>query len=90
MIRGWYLTLERVVTPLRVPNAVAATFAKVSLDQLGFAPIFNVFLISVIGLSQVTRNISPRSITQCAEIGKIFLFSLPGKASRAPFIPSEF
>ena len=54
MIRGWYLTLERVVTPLRVPNAFAATLAKVSLDQLAFAPIFNVVLISIIGLSQVT------------------------------------
>jgi len=52
VVRGWYLTLERVVTPLRVPNAVAATFAKVSLDQLAFAPIFNVVLISIIGLSQ--------------------------------------
>ena len=46
--------MERVVTPLRVPNAVAATFAKVSLDQLVFAPLFNVVLISIIGLSQVT------------------------------------
>jgi len=52
VIRGWYLSLERVVTPLRVPNAFAATLAKVSLDQLAFAPIFNVVLISIIGLSQ--------------------------------------
>ena len=61
VVRGWYLTLERVVTPLRVPNAVAATFAKVSLDQLVFAPLFNVVLISIIGLSQVTsmKNIIP-------------------------------
>ena len=53
MIRVWYLTLERIVTPLRVPNAAAAALAKVSLDQIGFAPLFNVVLISIIGLSQV-------------------------------------
>merc|ERR1711884_465897 len=59
VIRGWYLTLERVVTPYRVPNAFAATLAKVSLDQLAFAPIFNVVLISIIGLSQVSRIHGP-------------------------------
>lgn len=68
VIRGWYLTLERAVTPLRVPNAVAATFAKVSLDQLAFAPLFNVVLISIIGLSQVTMKTTQHATFHFSEL----------------------
>ena len=75
MIRVWYLTLERIVTPLRVPNAAAAALAKVSLDQIGFAPLFNVVLISIIGLSQV-KSISRTAIlyTSCFNLYTVSTF----------------
>lgn len=49
MVRGWYLTMERL---LGSSVTLINTFRKVGLDQLGFAPIFTVGILSCIGKLQ--------------------------------------
>jgi len=49
VVRGWYLTMERL---LGSSVTLINTFRKVGLDQLGFAPIFTVGILSCIGKLQ--------------------------------------
>lgn len=49
MVRGWYLTMERM---LGSSVTLTNTLRKVGLDQLGFAPIFTVGILTYIGKLQ--------------------------------------
>ena len=54
MIRTWFVTLERIVGTSLPPLKTA--LVKVGLDQLGFAPFFNVIFISSLSALQGTHN----------------------------------
>lgn len=48
-IRFWYLALERL---LGAGVTVKTTLSKVALDQIGFAPLFQIPVLTYIGLLQ--------------------------------------
>ena len=50
MIRTWYLTMERIVGVHLAP--LKSTVVKVSMDQLGFAPLFNGTFLIILGTAQ--------------------------------------
>lgn len=54
LIRGWYLTMERIVANA-MPKAIAASNAKsalvkVLMDQGAFAPFFSLYFLSTLGM----------------------------------------